>query len=130
MPGGCLRGPAHDRQRQVGEPLEGEAGQVDAVLVEVPRAVEVRPGVRHHVDAADVERRAAAEPFTGLFTADVGGDVRRRQPGVGRHPGDDVVAEVDELCHGDGYTGASSWRRGSWAGRLVVPQVGEEIVAQ
>ena len=63
---GLLLGPAHDGQRQVCQPPEVEAGQVGAALVEVPRAVEVGARVGHHVDAADVERRAAAEPFAGL----------------------------------------------------------------
>ena len=69
----------------VGEPMEG--------------GVEVRPGVRHHVDAPDLELVALGVPVTRCFPAEVIADHRSRQPGVGDRAITDRMTEVDDRRH-------------------------------
>src|SRR5215510_7924492 len=71
----------HDT-RKVGQGLEREPREVATIRVAVKRAVEVRAGVRDHVDPPDVELGAGGEVAPGLLAGPVVADDRRGQSPV------------------------------------------------
>jgi hypothetical protein len=88
-----------DDQREVCAPFERETGEVVALREPVRRPVEVGAGVGDQADAADGELGALGVMGTRRSEREVVGDLRTREPGVGRHLVFDGVAEVDEV-HG------------------------------
>ncbi len=100
----AIADPVEAHGRNVGDPLEGQAGQVVAVGEAMERHVEIRPRVGAHRDEPDLERDARAVHLLGRLPGEMVGDRRHGQAGIRGHPGGDVMAEVDEparrgWCH-------------------------------
>jgi hypothetical protein len=81
---------------QIHQARQRHSGQVGAVAEAMERCVQVRPGVRDHRDASDLELRARRVPAAGVGARQMVGDLRTRQPRIGGHPGHDDVAEIDD----------------------------------
>ncbi len=96
--------------RHVGHPGQVETGEVVTVSEAVERRVEVGAGVRHHVDAPDLKLVAGRVPLPRRGPAEVVGDGRPGQPGIGDGPVGDRVAEVDDVGHRHVLSATSSHR--------------------
>jgi hypothetical protein len=71
-------------------------GEVDAFRVAVEGHVDVGAGVRDELDASDLELRTLRVVRAALLAREEVADDRSWQPGVGRHPVRNDVAQVDE----------------------------------
>ncbi len=87
---------ADDETGEVREPLQRQFRQVEAVREAMKWGVEVRPGVRDHIDAADVELGAGRVHLPRRFAREEVAHERRGQPLVRHHPALDDVAHVDQ----------------------------------
>jgi hypothetical protein len=95
-----LVGRGHQDPAQVGHGDQRESGEVEPVGIAVRRCIQVGAGAGDHVDPADVELGAGRVVVARRFAAEVVSDLGSRQPGIGRHPVVDDVAEVDKCpCH-------------------------------
>lgn len=101
-----FRGVAHDEAGQVGDLGEAQGGQVVAMREAVEGRVQIGAGVRYHVDPAHLEGAAVAEIPGGLLARPVIADGGAGQALIGRHPRDDIMAEVDQAAHGLSFPGA------------------------
>jgi hypothetical protein len=79
---------------EVDDAAELERGQVGGAREPVRRRVDVGPGVRDEVDAPDLEGGARRVAGARRLVREEGRDDRRRDPRVGDHPVDDLVAQV------------------------------------
>ena len=82
----------------VDDALQLEAGQVLPIGKSMGRHVDVRPGVCDEVDATDLERRARRIPAGRRLMRQERRDRRHRDTGMGRHPVDDLVAQIHDLA--------------------------------
>ncbi len=85
---------------EVDDALQGQVGQVLAAGKSMRRRVDVGPGVRDEIDPPDLERRAGRVPGRRRLVRQERRDRRGRDARMGRHPVDDLVAQVDDAASG------------------------------
>ena len=88
---GSRRGRPGGRRRA---PAPGRRGPARRELMR--RGVDVGPGVRDEVDPSDLERRAGGIPGGGRLMSEECRNHRRRDARMGRHPVEDLVAQVHD----------------------------------
>ncbi len=94
---------------EVRELLQFQLRQVLAIRIAVKRRIQIGPGIRHHLDLADLKLGSRRVVFPGGFTAQVVADDRGGKAFVGDEAVLDGVTEVDQssgecgqISHGDG----------------------------
>src|SRR5262245_24172892 len=86
--------------------LQRQLREVLAVRVPMERAVHVCPGIRDHVDPADLEFRPLRVVFSRILTAQKIANHRRRKSGIRHQTVFDIVADVYKRLH-DNTCGSS-----------------------
>ena len=89
----------HHHPVKVGDQVEGEPCQVEAVRETMERDIEIGAGVGDHVDPPDAERGPLLVAADRVGAGEVLGDDRARQAGIGDHSVFDWMGEVDETRH-------------------------------
>ena len=97
--GAAGSGGIDDHDRQVGESLERQAGEVGGVAIAMPRRVDIRAGVPAEVEAGDVELSLVIVTLARGFVVHDHVDLWLRQAGIGLHAGDDLVAQLNKARH-------------------------------
>ncbi len=86
----------HDQPVEIGDALQGQPCQVDAVAVAVEGRVDVGAGIGDHRDPADLELDARRVVGAAGLPAQVIADLRPRQPRIGGHALVDGMREINQ----------------------------------
>lgn len=92
----------HHDTIEIGKPVDWHLGEIFAIGVTMERAIDVRAGVRHHFNLADLEFRSFRVNRTRRFATEVVADNRRRHALDRNKPVFDGVAEINvpvAVCH-------------------------------